>query len=156
MERPSPQMSYILFICCCANSDAELQRRQLEDSRANARRAQERLRQIELDIDGASRVLRRARSRVQLARDQLAELQARHWAVLGFYNPDQAEEKVAEALKEFRLSESTARPVDDLTTVGQPAASSQEDHSSATPPQTAQGIDDSTRSSSSSDLASSS
>ena len=98
----------------------------MEESRTSARRAQERLRQVELDIDSASRVLRRARTRVQVAREQLAELQARHWAVLGFYNPDQAAEMVTEALNEFKLSESVARPLDDLTTE-QPVASSQDD-----------------------------
>jgi hypothetical protein len=120
------------------NSDAELQRRQLEESRSNARGAQERLRQIELDIDGASRVLRRARTKVQLARDQLEELQARHWAVLGFYNPAQAEEMVAEALNEFQLSESLARPVDDLTTAGEPVVSSQDVESATSAPPPAQ------------------
>jgi chromosome segregation ATPase len=94
--------------------DAELQRRQLEDARSVSRRAQERLRQIEFDIDDASRALRRARTRVQLARDQLEELKTRHWAVLGYYNPDQAEEMVAEALNEFRLSQSIARPVEEM------------------------------------------
>ncbi len=111
------------------HSDAELQRRQLEQSRSDARLAQERLRQIELEIDDASRALRRARTRVQLARDQLEELQVRHWAVLGFYNPDQAEEKVAEALAAYRLSESTARPMDDLNTLEQESPGSERSRS---------------------------
>lgn len=88
----------------------------MEESRTNVRLAQERLRQIELEIDDASRVLRRARTRVRLARDRLEELQVRHWAVLGFYDPDQAEEKVAEALTAYRLSEGTTRSLDDLST----------------------------------------
>lgn len=119
----------LLFVCL--HSDAEMQRRQLEESRSNARAARERLRQIELEIDDASRALRRARTQVQLARDQLEELQGRHWAVLASYNPDQAEEQVAEALNAFRLSEPTGWVVDGPNTVSQAqAAVSQEDNDS--------------------------
>ena len=99
-----------IFAIC---RDAEIQRRQLEDSRASARRSKERLRQIELDIDDASRVLRRARTRVRLAREQLEELQSRHWAVLGFYDPNRAGEKVEEALREYGLSEKAPVNMDD-------------------------------------------
>lgn len=96
-------MTFVFF------RDAELQRRQVEDSGRGARLAQERLRQIERDIDEASRVLRRARTQVQLARDQLDEFKDRHWALLSFYNPDQAEEKVREALDELQQLEPAAR-----------------------------------------------
>jgi hypothetical protein len=97
--------------------DAELQRRQVEDpGRGGARLAQERLRQIERDMDEASRVLRRARTQVQLARDQLDEFKDRHWALLSFYNPDQAEEKVREALDELQQLEPAARLDDFLNT----------------------------------------
>ena len=44
-----------------------------------------------------------------MARDQLEELKDRHWAVLSFYSPDQAEEKVTEALNEFQQLEPAAR-----------------------------------------------
>jgi len=92
--------------------DAELQRRQLNEeftvlSTSARRLGQERLRQIEIDLDVASRTLRRARSKVTWAKDELEELKIRHWAVLGYYDPKQAEEKVDEALQEFRLGEST-------------------------------------------------
>ena len=90
-------------------SDAELQRRRLNDSRKGTRLAEERLRQINLDLDDAGRTLRRSRTQVQLAKDRLEELQDRHWALLSFYDPDQAEEKVAEALAEFQLLEPAAR-----------------------------------------------
>lgn len=89
-------------------SDAELERRRLEQSRKGVHLVRERLRQVELDIDDASRVLRRARTKVLMARDQLEELKDRHWAILSFYNPDQAEAKVAEALQEFQLLEPTS------------------------------------------------
>jgi hypothetical protein len=100
-----------------SRSDAELQRRRLEDSRQGARLADERLRQINLDIEDAGRVFRRSRTQVQIASDQLEELQDRHWALLSFYNPDQAEEKVAEALNEFQKIEPAAR-LDDVTLPG--------------------------------------
>jgi uncharacterized protein (DUF2461 family) len=99
------------YIFC---SDAELQRRRVEESRKGARLEQERLRQIELDIDDSSRVLRRARTQVQIARDQLEELKDRHWALLSFYDPDQAEGKVKEALEEFQQIEPAAR-LDDFS-----------------------------------------
>ena len=91
-------------------SDAELQRRRLEQSgRKGVSLAQERLRQIELDIDDASRVLRRARTQVEIAWNELEELKDRHWALLSSYNPDQAEQKVSEALYEFQQLEPAAR-----------------------------------------------
>jgi hypothetical protein len=67
------------------------------------------LRQIELDVDDASRALRRARSQVRLSRQSLEALEDRHWALLSIYNPDQAEEKVTEALNEFQELEPAAR-----------------------------------------------
>lgn len=69
----------------------------------------EELRQIELDLDEASRTLRRARSQTQIARDQLEELKERHWALLSFYDPEQAEEMVDEALNELQQFEPAAR-----------------------------------------------
>ena len=95
-----------IFHCC---SDAELQRRRLKESRKGARLAEERLRQISFDLDDAGRALRRSRTQVQIAKDRLEELQDRHWALLCYYNPDQAEEKVAEALEEFQRLEPAAR-----------------------------------------------
>ena len=97
-----------------------MERRRLDESRRGARLAQERLRQIELDIDDASRVLRRARSQVQLARDRLEDLKDRHWALLSFYNPNQAEQKVSEALNELQQVEPAARLEEPITSVDAP------------------------------------
>ena len=91
-------------------SDAEIERRRLASgSRQEARLAQERLRQIELDIDDASRGLRRARSQLQSARDQLEELEDRHWALLSQYNVKQAGDQITDALKELEDLEPAAR-----------------------------------------------
>jgi DNA repair exonuclease SbcCD ATPase subunit len=91
------------------NRDAALQRRRLEEQSQSVRLTRERLRQIELEIDDASISLRRARSQLELARDQLMELEERHWALLSLYNADQAEELVDEALEEFQELEPAAR-----------------------------------------------
>ena len=69
----------------------------------------EEIRNLELDVEDASRTLRKARDQVQFAQDRLAELEDRHWALVGLYNPDQAEEKVEEALREFAANEPAVR-----------------------------------------------
>jgi hypothetical protein len=81
--------------------DAERQRLKLEESRRRSALDMERLRQIEMDVDDAARELRKARTLVELARDELEEFQERHRVVLSFYNPDQASILVGEALNEF-------------------------------------------------------
>jgi hypothetical protein len=84
------------------NVDAKAQRLKIEGSRRGASSVDiERLRQTELEIDDACRALRSARKRVDIARDELEELQERHYAVLSFYNPDQASMLIGEALNEF-------------------------------------------------------
>jgi hypothetical protein len=91
------------------HSDAELQRRKLEEPRGDWHVAQEELRQIEFELDDASRVLRRARTQVTLSRERLEKVQDRHWALLSFYNPNQAEEQVDAALSELEELEPAAR-----------------------------------------------
>jgi hypothetical protein len=61
------------------------------------------LRQTELEIDDAYRTFRRAKTRVNLARDELEELEDRHYAVLSFYDPDQASMLIGDALNEFSV-----------------------------------------------------
>lgn len=60
-------------------------------------------------MDEASRVLRRARTQVGLAREELDRFRDRHWALLSFYDPDRAQEKVEEALNELQEVEPAAR-----------------------------------------------
>lgn len=78
-----------------------MQRRRIQSSTRGARSIQERLRTTELELEEASRVLRRAQARVALARQTLEEFESRHWALLSMYSPEQAEERISEALKEF-------------------------------------------------------
>lgn len=69
----------------------------------------EEIRRIELEIEDAARSLRKARNQVQFAKEKLVELEDRHWAILGLYNPTQAEENVANALRELEENEPAAR-----------------------------------------------
>ena len=78
-------------------------------NKQEARMLREEIRNLELDVEDASRTLRKARDQVQFAQDRLAELEDRHWALVGLYNPDQAEEKVEEALREFAANEPALR-----------------------------------------------
>ncbi|KAG7363329.1 hypothetical protein IV203_026689 [Nitzschia inconspicua] len=85
------------------NVDAKALRLKMDQSRSR-RTSQldvEELRAIELEIDDASRALRRARKQVDLAKEELQELEDRHYAVLSYYNPDQAAKLVGDALNEF-------------------------------------------------------
>lgn len=60
-------------------------------------------------MDDASRELRRARTSTEIAREQLERFEERHWALLRFYNPDQAKQQVQAALLELEEREPAAR-----------------------------------------------
>lgn len=66
-------------------------------------RAAQQVERLEQQVENASREYRWAIQLQQLAQEELSELEKRHWAVLQFYNPAQAEEKVREMLQEFPL-----------------------------------------------------
>jgi hypothetical protein len=82
--------------------DSERKRLKLDEfPRGTSRRDVEELRQIGLDIDDASRDLRRSRTRVGRARENLEELEERHHAIMSCYNIDQASKLVGEGLDEI-------------------------------------------------------
>lgn len=85
--------------------DAELERKRLTKSRGDTDTVRQKLRQLEFNIQDASRALRLAKSRLQLTKAELADLEARHWAVLSFYNPNKITSNLEEALREFEDSE---------------------------------------------------
>ena len=89
--------------------DVELQRKRLRQLRDDARKVQERLRDLDLDIDDAARAYRYAQLQLKAARDEMAEVEARHWAVLSFYSPSQAKNGIEEAFREFEESEPAAK-----------------------------------------------
>ena len=86
--------------------DAERQRLKLSDSspERRSRRDVEELRQIELDIDDASRELRTSRTKVNRALEKLEELEERHHAIMSCYNIDQASLLVGDSLDQLSAS----------------------------------------------------
>jgi hypothetical protein len=89
--------------------DAELERKRLRRSRQDPRVIQDKLRRIDRKVDDAARALRYAQNVLQMIRDDISELKARHWAVLSFYSPDLAEESVKDAIRELEQNEPAAR-----------------------------------------------
>ena len=90
-------------------SDVGVKKRRLASSKQEARLLREDIRTLELEIEDASRALRKARAQVQFAQDRLSELEERNWAVLSQYNMAQAEEAVAQAIRELEENEPAAR-----------------------------------------------
>jgi hypothetical protein len=54
--------------------------------------------------------LRRARSEEEQAREDLADMEDRHWALLSRYDASKAFQEVIDTLKEFEAQEPAARP----------------------------------------------
>jgi hypothetical protein len=88
-----------------AFSDVALQKKRLQASSGDPRRIRVRLRQMQEEIDDASRVLRQAKAEEDLARDRLAALEDKHWALLSLYDADKAFQEVVDAFREFEESE---------------------------------------------------
>jgi hypothetical protein len=94
--------------------DVELERKQWQQQRAfnNGAGSQtmlERLRVMDRQVDDMARRLRYSILQRDLALDDLNELKARHWALLSFYDPNQAEEAVAEMWRELQETEPAVR-----------------------------------------------
>ena len=100
-------VSFPLFSLCC--SDLGLKKNRMASNKRDAKILREDIRDLELDIDDAARLLRKTRSQVQFAQDLLAELEDRHWAVLSLYDPALAKEGVAQAIRELEEQEPAAR-----------------------------------------------
>ena len=104
--------------------DADRQRIKLREYPRDrrSRRDIEELRQLELDIDDASRDLRQARNKVNRAVEKLEELEERHHAIMSCYNIDQASSLIGESLN------SLSAPIQGAS----PTASSSQTESSGT------------------------
>jgi hypothetical protein len=87
-------------------ADAALEEKKRQ---VNPRRARERLRHIQLDIEDAARDLRRAQNAEQQARERLEAVEDRHWAVLSLYDAEKASRDVDDSLAELSLQEPAAR-----------------------------------------------
>jgi hypothetical protein len=64
-----------------------------------------RLRQMKMGVQDAAHTLRRSRAELEVARDRLADLEDRHWALLSLYDADKAFQEVVETFREFEESE---------------------------------------------------
>ena len=89
--------------------DAELDKKRLRQSQLEVRTIQDRIRRLDRRIEDAARGLRYAQMKVREARDDLSELENRHWAVLSFYDPGRATSGVEEALRELEATEPAVR-----------------------------------------------
>ena len=89
--------------------DAELERKRLENIKLESRVVHAKLRQVDLEIQDASRALRHAQNQLNVAQDELVALEQRHWAVLSFYNPIKVEVAVQDAIRELEDNEPAAR-----------------------------------------------
>lgn len=89
-------------------ADTELVKKRA--SREDPRRIRALLLQIELQLEDAARFLRRARNEEEQAREDLADMEDRHWALLSRYDASKAFQEVIDTLKEFEAQEPAARP----------------------------------------------
>jgi len=103
------QISRKCFSSVHFKSDIGVKKRQLAASKQEERRLREEIRELDLEVEDAARALRKARSQVQFAQDRLSELENRHYAILSLYSPAQAEEGVAQAIRELEENEPAAR-----------------------------------------------
>jgi len=85
--------------------DFELQKKRLLASIDDPRQVRSRLRQMQMGIQDAARTLRRSRAELDVARDRLADLEDRNWALLSLYDADKAFQEVVETFREFEESE---------------------------------------------------
>ena len=74
-----------------------------------SRKVQDYLVRMEQKVEDAARNYRLSQKLLQVATEELYDLERRHWAVLQFYNPDRAEELVEETLNEFDSTEPATR-----------------------------------------------
>jgi hypothetical protein len=69
---------------------------------------------MQMDIQDAAHSLRRAKAELEVARDRLADLEDRHWALLSMYDADKAFQEVVETFREFEESERLSIRLQDL------------------------------------------
>jgi hypothetical protein len=62
-------------------------------------------------VDDAARSLRYAQAQLKKAKDELSDLEARHWAVLGCYDSDQVEANIMAAMQELEETEPAVRRI---------------------------------------------
>ena len=65
-------------------------------------------------IQDAAHGLRRFKAELEVARDRLADVEDRHWALLTMYDADKAFQEVVETFREFEESERLSIRLQDL------------------------------------------
>ena len=85
--------------------NAQLNEKRMARTRKNIKTIQRDIRILGADIQEASRKLRLSKSRLKRMKEDLAEIEARHWAVLSFYNPESVAANLADAFRELEESE---------------------------------------------------
>lgn len=58
-----------------------------------------------MGVQDAALGFRRAKAELEVARDRLADMEDRHWALLSLYDADKAFQEVVETFREFEESE---------------------------------------------------
>ena len=69
---------------------------------------------MQMGVQDAARSLRQARAELEVARDRLADLEDRNWAILSLYDADKAFQEVVETFREFEESERLESRLQDL------------------------------------------
>lgn len=88
-------------------ADAELTKKRA--SREDPRRIRAQLLQIELQLEDAARFLRQARNEEEQAKQEMENLEDRHWALLSLYDVDKASQEVVNAFEELYAGEPVTR-----------------------------------------------
>lgn len=71
---------------------------------------------MKMGVQDAAHTLRRSRAELEVARDRLADLEDRHWALLSLYDADKAFQEVVETFREFEESERLETRLEDSET----------------------------------------
>ncbi|CAB9514748.1 expressed unknown protein [Seminavis robusta] len=89
--------------------DMGVKKRRLAASERKSEKLRETIRDMEMDVEEASRCLRIANDKVRFAQERLSDMEYRHREVLSVINPSKAEEGVAEAFLELQQTDPAAR-----------------------------------------------
>lgn len=109
-------MAYVSLLHPFLNRDFALQKKRLLANLDDPDQIRSSLRQMKMQVQDAALNLRRCRAELEVARDRLADLQDRNWALLSLYDADKAFQEVVETFREFEESErlETIRVSDEL------------------------------------------
>ena len=102
---------FLTKLSLCCNSDIKREKRRIARNQQDERMMRDDIRAMELELQDAALIRRKAEDRIQHAQDRLLKLKDWYGPLLTLYNPSQAEAAVNDALREFRQNEPAARGV---------------------------------------------